>query len=118
MNDEENEKKVAKNPFKGGPLIAGLNLLEMQVSDSFRTTAMTDEVGSITVDTVCPTDTEMWETGLLINGIWVIVEQYESEQDAALGHKNWMEQVEKEPNKEYTDIFKKEIYEEWGFDEE
>lgn len=95
------------------PLIGALGALEMLKDQALgkdvsgRPTAMTDEIGDITVDTCVPSDTGVWETGIKrvsIEGKWIIVSQYETEEEAREGHKGWVELMKKDPVCELKDI--------------
>lgn len=73
----------------------------------FRKDVFSDVIGDITIDTVKAFDTGMWETGIErknIEGKWVIVEQYESREDAQKGHDNWVELMRKTPKVKLEDI--------------
>ena len=68
---------------------------------------LTDKIGDITIDTSLPSDTHIWETGikrLSIEGEWVIVEQYETEEAARIGHKKWVELMTAMPHALIKDI--------------
>lgn len=50
----------------------------------------TDEVGEYTIDT-CNTPDCGYETGICKNnGYWIIVQRYDTREQAELGHKIWM----------------------------
>lgn len=60
-----------------------------------------NERGDLAVSTVCPLmqDTEhLYETGIAHpeynDGHWVIVEEYDSKEEAAKGHKQWVKRVD------------------------
>jgi hypothetical protein len=71
---------------------------------SWRDTALTSEVGDITIDTCYATDTRHWETGIRHprqnEGNWIIVEYYQSEDAAKEGNAKWVEFVTKTPEAE------------------
>ena len=69
-----------------------------------RKSALTTHIGEITVDTVKPIDTNMWETGIQREGTWIIVEQYDDEQQAKVGHDIWVTQITNDPNMTLKDI--------------
>lgn len=80
-----------------------LNPSKIQAS---RRGALTTEFDGITVDTVKPTDTGIWETGIEISGNkWVIVEQYDGADQAKVGHEIWVETMKNDPNKKLKDIY-------------
>ena len=101
-------KKVASvNPMEG--VISALSFMRDAAlgKDIGRSMAITNEIGDITIDTCCPTDTGIWETGVLresVEGKWVIVSQYKSAEEAAREHKKWVELVKEEPACELKDI--------------
>jgi len=106
------ERPVGKKVTSVHPLIGALGVLEVMKDialgkDIGRNTAMTDKIGDITVDTCVPSDTEIWETGILRKSVeskWVIVSQYESDGEAKKGHKQWVDLMKGEPNCELKDI--------------
>lgn len=55
------------------------------------------------VDTVYAGDTGLYETGVrdhnLNNGAWIIVDEYKTREEAAEGHKLWIEEMKKKPKK-------------------
>ena len=61
-----------------------------------RKTALTTNTKNGIVDTVCPPDTNKWETGIkkIKTNNWVIVKQYEDELKAKQGHKQWCKKME------------------------
>lgn len=74
---------------------------------SCRKNAITDNIGEITVDTSCPSDTGLWETGIRRSKKenWIIVEQYENKKTAKIGHLAWVEKIKADKNMELRDIF-------------
>ena len=69
--------------------------------------AMREELDGIVIDTCIPSDTNVWETGInreSVEGKWVIVSQYESDEEAEKGHKQWVELMKEEPGCELKDI--------------
>ena len=92
------------------PLIGALGALEMLKDSALgkdvsgRTTAMTDEVGEIVVDTCIPSDTDVWETGIKRDGVWIIVSQYQTDEKAEKGHKGWVKLVTENPICKLIDI--------------
>ncbi len=64
-----------------------------------------DELGNIIVDTVEAFDTGMWETGIQRKGKnWIIVEQYESRNQAGEGHEKWVKNMKENPKMKLKDI--------------
>lgn len=104
----EGKKVTSVNPLVGA--LGALDMKKDQVLGkdvSGRRTAMTDEVGDITVDTCVPSDTGVWETGIIresVEGVWVIVSQYETDEEAETGHKGWLKLVTDDPTCELKDI--------------
>ena len=69
--------------------------------------ALVDKLDGITIDTVETPDTGYWETGIRrksIEGKWIIVCQYRSEEEAKKGHKDWVEYMKENPTCELVDI--------------
>jgi len=59
------------------------------------------------VDTCRCADTGLWETGILRpkdTGRWVVVEQYETKQEAEQGHNKWVRLMREDPERELIDI--------------
>ena len=71
-----------------------IDALLMQ-DNSFRDDHITDTIKDIIVDTVCAPDTGKWETGIYINGKWIIVSQYDDKDSAIKGHKQYVKSVKK-----------------------
>ena len=72
-----------------------------------RATAVRDKVGDITIDTCIPSDTGIWETGIRRESVedgWVIVSQYETEEEAIVAHSNWVNLMRTDPTCELKDI--------------
>jgi len=90
------------------PLEGTLNFLaSYPLSNSFREDALNDKVEDIAVDTVCASDTGIWETGIKresVEGKWVIVEQYEDIQEAEEGHQKWLKLMTEQPDAKLEDI--------------
>lgn len=65
------------------------------------------------VDTCFASDTGYYETGILYegfnNGNWIIVDEYESRKQSAIGHKKWIKHLKQNPE-ELTDIHIDETY--------
>jgi hypothetical protein len=77
-----------------------------------RPRAITDETSQFLVDTVRTTDTLLWETGVQhlhsLDRRWTIVEQYQDEEAATEGHKQWVETLSENPEQELFDVFLRE----------
>jgi len=73
----------------------------VQTGNSFRV-----EKDNLVVDTCKAFDTGTWETGISQNGggNWIIVEQYENEDNAKIGHDKWVKKMEKDPSRKLKDI--------------
>lgn len=71
----------------------------------YRSNAFRDEWDDIIVDTVVAYDTNMWETGIMVEGKgWVVVEQYENREEAEKGHAKWVKRMKSNPRYELKDI--------------
>jgi len=68
-----------------------------------RRDAMTWEINDQVIDTVCPTNTKTWETGIKRNGEWIIVEQYPDRSTAIAGHSSWIDKITSTPDMELED---------------
>jgi len=68
-------------------------------NQSWRNTAMTDEINGLMIDTCYAPDVEKWETGIL-KGKWIIVEEYEDEKEAKKGHEKWIKKIKENSNQE------------------
>ncbi len=102
------ESKVIKNPIKELSIIDIFMAQKDQIlgNDYWRKDVFNDVLEKHTVDTVCGFDTNVWETGVEPRGgKWIIVEQYESRDKAKVGHKEWVQKLEKNPNMILEDIF-------------
>uniref|UniRef100_A0A6M3J298 Uncharacterized protein n=1 Tax=viral metagenome TaxID=1070528 RepID=A0A6M3J298_9ZZZZ len=88
------------------PLEGALDFFRtMSLAD--RSEAITDKIGDITIDTCVPSDTNIWETGIKresVEGKWVIVSQYETEEEAKKGHKGWVRLMREKPTCKLIDI--------------
>ena len=74
-----------------------------------RATATNTELhgGTITIDTCLPSDTRIYETGIMrskIEGEWVIVEQYPDPEAAKIGHSKWVNILTEYPDYPLKDI--------------
>lgn len=107
MSEEKYSKKIS-------PIIGILDTLA-QLSEfivrggappSNRAEALNDKVGEQTVDTVYPTDTQTWETGIRREpgGGWKIVEQYPNKDVAITGHAAWVAKLTAKPDMELVDM--------------
>lgn len=77
-----------------------------------RNEAMTDEINNHTIDTCVPGDTGRWETGIKRNGTWIIVEDYNNDENAKIGHKKWVKKIKTNPECKLKDN------DMWGLNEE
>jgi hypothetical protein len=74
----------------------------MRDENLFRLNAKNDRIGAYTIDT-CNTPDCGWETGILKDdGNWVIVEYYENEEAAAVGHSKWIQFCATEPTEVWS----------------
>lgn len=69
-----------------------------------RSDVFNDKFNNIVVDTVEAFDTHEWETGIEIDGKWIIVEQYETREKAKSGHNEWVKTMKKNPKKKLKDV--------------
>ncbi len=91
------------NPFEG--LGSFLGALALGYTGPLE--QITDKLDNITIDTSFPPDTNLWETGIeraLLEGIWVIVEQYPDKEHAVEGHKKWVKLMSEYPDFPIKDI--------------
>lgn len=66
--------------------------------------------GDYEIDTVYANDTELYETGIKFkNNKWIIVEEYETKEQALKGHKKWTKAMNKKPKFAYSVHFNKRI---------
>jgi hypothetical protein len=65
--------------------------------------------GGITVDTCFCVDTQLYETGVKRGGIWYILEEYDTEQEAEANHKKWLAEVTAKPDMELWDIYEADL---------
>lgn len=92
------------------PLSGVLETSKMMVASAsgnrfWRKDVFNDDIGTHTVDTVKPTDTGTWETGVEPRGkSWIIVEQYEDKTKAEIGHKKWVKTLKDNPKTALEDI--------------
>lgn len=102
------KKVTSVNPMMGALSFFGTMKDQALGKDvSGRATAMTDKIGDITVDTCIPDDTGVWETGIrreAVEGEWIIVSQYESDEEAEEEHKKWVALMKEEPTCELKDL--------------
>ena len=66
--------------------------------------ALTFKVGAITVDTCVAFDTGKWETGIDRGKGWVVVEQYDTEDEAKAGHTRWINAITAKPDMPLRDL--------------
>lgn len=103
---------MVKRIDKTAGILSTLKVLRDSINNpepqlKFRESALNEKVGDITIDTVKAFDTEMWETGIermSIEGKWIIVEQYETKEQAAEGHNKWVELMKEKPKMKLKDI--------------
>ena len=63
-------------------------------------------VNGIEIDTCYANDMgKDYETGLYIEGIWYIAEDYDTKEEAKTGHKKYVELIRNKKLKEVTDIY-------------
>lgn len=93
--------------------VAGI--LEIYSKDpalSFRRRALNDKIGEYTIDTVDTPDMG-YETGICKNedagGNWIIVEYYENEESARIGHAKWCEFAKDSPASAYSAQLEREV---------
>lgn len=80
---------------------------DMAIGNNYwRDGALTTEIGDIIIDTIMTVfDTGLPETGIKRKGSdWIIVEQYETLEQAIKGHDKWIESVKSNPNQKFIDI--------------
>lgn len=107
MIQKPQQKKVTRtNPLSGA--LNFLRVLPNTLTDQpQRRNALTDEFAGIIIDTCCASDTNIWETGILREAIedgWIIVSQYDSEDEAKREHQNWVAYLKENPDCELKDI--------------
>lgn len=102
-DEEETEHKCIK---RLDPMDGVMNTLSLLMGDTApnRDDFFRDEVGEILIDTVAPTDTETWETGIKRDGIWIIVQQYIGRAGAKIGHAKWVTKIKEDPTRKLKDI--------------
>ena len=107
------EKPIGRKVTSVHPLVGTLSFVSTLKDQALgkdvsgRSWAMIDEIGNITIDTCVPSDTGVWETGIRreeVEGKWVIVGQYESDEEAEKGHKDWVTYIKENPTCELEDI--------------
>lgn len=110
MEKPKQKKVTSVNPLEGAlnyfssaspAMVIGL------VESPGRKDALTDEFEDIIVDTCCPTDTKVWETGIRrmkVEGTFIIVTQYHSKKEAVVEHQKWVEYLKENPTCELKDI--------------
>ena len=108
MDKPAGEKVTSTHPLMG--VLSTISMIKdsaLGKEVSGRDTSMTDKIGDITVDTCLPSDTNVWETGIkreAIEGKWVIVGQYVTDEEARDGHKKWVAYMKENPTCELEDI--------------
>ena len=59
--------------------------------------------GDYEIDTCFCNDTNKYETGISkLENDWIIVEEYNTKDEASIGHKKWVEFTKAEPKKAYS----------------
>ena len=93
--------------------MSGLTRFINTINDnSFRDTALNDNVGKIVIDTTNTPDMG-WETGVCKDGDnWIIVEEYTIKEEAEIGHKKWVNKIKENPNVKLKSC---RTVEEWAF---
>jgi len=103
-------------PKRVDPITGLLNFTKaLALGNPYLEKQITTNLKDIVVDTSLPKDTNIWETGikrLKVEGKWVIVEQYPSEDAAKIGHAKWVELLTENPNTSLKDI------DQWSLGEE
>lgn len=74
-----------------------------------------DEVNDYTIDTVLVTDRSwLYETAIMHedfnDGDWIIVEGYDTKEDAIKGHKKWLEKCKIENIVQLTDCYTEQVF--------
>lgn len=102
--------KTIKNPFEN-PLEGIINTFNMMKDNALgnlnhREDVLNNDIGTHIIDTVCTPDTHLWETGIQPkNKNWIIVQQYESKEEAIKKHAKWVKKLEKDPTTILNSIF-------------
>ena len=87
---QERIRKFSILSFLTSPMALG--------NQEHREDVFNDKVVNNEIDTCCPSDTGVWETGIRRGTeSWVIVTQYHSRSMAEVGHKEWVEALTKTP---------------------
>lgn len=61
------------------------------------------ELSNCVVDTAFAPDTGYFETGIEPTGMhWIIVEEYETKEDAQIGHNKWVKYMKTKPKRLYS----------------
>lgn len=66
---------------------------------------MTEFVGEIEVQTLCPPGAVIWQTSVLCEGRWSLVDTYVCEKDAIEGHGLWVQSLTNDPTQELPDYW-------------
>ena len=99
------KKITSLQPLEGA--LDFLSSMPAVLTNNHRTDVFTDELEGISIDTCKATDTRIWETGINrehIEGKWVIVSQYKDREEAEIKHKEWVEEMRKNPDAPLKDI--------------
>ena len=86
------------------PLMGTFATMKALAFGADRSEALTDTVGSQTVDTNIAFDTGRWETAIRRDDSWIIVEQYPLGADYAAGHRSWVDKLSSHPEMDLIDI--------------
>lgn len=108
MEKPEQRKVTSVNPIVGVlDFFSDCAKILQTGTQPSRDDVFTDKFDSIIVDTCCTSDTGVWETGIRrdnIEGEWIIVTQYESREEAEIGHQNWVAYMKENPTCELKDV--------------
>jgi hypothetical protein len=96
---------------KVDPLMGALSLFDVLIdrtlgNEYWRDGCLTESWDNIVVDTIMTCfDTGLPETGIQRNNEpWVVVEQYDTQEDAEKGHAKWIKIMKEDPNTKLIDI--------------
>jgi hypothetical protein len=77
----------------------------LKAGEQDRSKALRTEENGWIVDTIMAGDTDRWETGIKVDDReWVIVQQYDCEELAKLGHEKWVKLMREDPQRELRDV--------------
>ncbi len=70
-----------------------------------RQDVLRDDLPHHIIDTCVGFDTGFWETGVIVkDGNTIVVEQYDSREEAVIGHAKWLESLRENPSQELKEI--------------